>query len=457
MTRASHKSHMSYMSYMSYSACLAALLLLAIPACAWGPHTQVTQAALDAIDAQDPIVKHLGPSFEELPAYSWMGDYNRSIRKDTDGGLYYADDYLLFPAMQKHTNHVMPGVRESLKPYFQRSVQALRTETPTNAARWVGTLLHFTEDAGAPPHAYPDVGNLHHKMENWIDSDRIGIGGYEPQFLGTTEDEALVAYLKRMDALIAFSIERAKKIIPLAKVDDRAAVEPLELECANECSRVVADLLHTLGQIALSPVPDSASIGGTIKTKPDAPMDGRLAKIVISGTNYSTVADPSGKWQLHNLPAGTYMGKVHYPGCRMDNFTARLEPGQSRTINILMVTLKPVGNLLRNPDLRVQWKSPGAPDSWFVTKTGWESDVVPVTAGQKYELSVRWKHGVTGSASVRWYTNLSPGIAESKDEQPVEKPSIFTAPEKMESACVIINTDRPIADVCEAISFSAVK
>lgn len=447
-------------TYTIYAGCLLALIVLAIPASAWGPHTQITQAALDAIGASDPIVKHLGPSFEELPAYSWMGDYDRSIRKDTDGGLYYADDYLLFPAMPKHARHIMPGVRESLKPYFLRSVQALRTETPVNAARWIGTLLHFTEDAGAPPHAYTDVGDLHHKMENWVDRDAIGIKGYTPKLLGKTEDAALTAYLERMDALIAFSTERAKKMIPLAKAEDRPAVEPLELECANECSRVVADLLHTLGQIALSPVANPASIGGAIKLKPDAPADGRLAKIVISGTNYSTVADPSGKWELHNLPARTHLGKVLYPGCRMGSFTARLLPGQSRTINILMMTLKPGGNLLRNPDLRVQWKSPGAPDSWFAIRTGWESDVVPITAGQKYRLSVRWKHGAKGSASVRWYTNLSPGIAQWKDEQAVDQTQgdvVLVAPEKMASACVIIKTDRPIADVCESVSFAPVK
>jgi len=28
-------------------------------------------------------------------------------------------------------------------------LQALRTETPANAARWVGSLLHFVEDTGS--------------------------------------------------------------------------------------------------------------------------------------------------------------------------------------------------------------------------------------------------------------------------------------------------------------------
>jgi len=435
------------------------LILSCLPACAWGPHTQVTEAALDVIDANDPLVTHLGPSFKQLPAYSWMGDYYRSIRKESDGSLYYADDYLLFPDHQKHASHTMPGVMTSLEPYFRRCVQALRTETPVNAARWLGALLHFTEDAGAPPHAQPGLAD-HVKMENWIDKTKISISGYKPQLLGKTEDEAIAAYMKRMAGLVEFSKARAEKMAPLVKADNRPAVEPLGLECANECSRVVADLLYTLGRISLSPVPDSVTLRGTIRTKSDTPADSRAAKIVIDGTNYSTLADPSGKWELRNLPAGQYMGKVYYPGCRMDNFTAKVEPGRTRTINILMVTLKPAMNLLRNPDLRVRWKTPGAPDSWLLTKAGWESDMVPVTAGQKYQLNVRWKHGEKGSAVVRWHGNYSPGLGASQDEQPVTEAQndvVFTAPEKMVAACIIIKTDKPITEVCEAVSFSVVK
>lgn len=436
------------------------LIALAMPALAWGPHAEITQAAMDVMAADDPIVKHLGPSFKELPAYSWMGDYDNSLRTDASGGLYYADDYLLFPGWQKYTSHVMPGVRASLEPYFRRSVQALRTETPVNAARWIGTLLHFTEDAGAPPHAYPDAGNVHLQLENWIDKTKLGIKGYEPQLLGETEDEALAAYMARMDMLVASSAARAQRMIPLAKADNRAAVEPIALEAANECSQMVADLLYTLGRIVPASMPDSAVLRAAVKIKPDAPADGRAAKVVIDESVGSTVAGPDGIFEFRNLPPGTYKGKIHYPGCRMDSFTVALRSGETRMLNILMVTLKPAGNLLRNPDLRVRWTTPDAPDCWLKTNAGWESDIVPVTAGAKYQLKLRWKPGATGSAVVRWYTNLSPGIAESKDELPVDQARndvVFTAPEKIVAACVIVKTDQPITDVCDAVSFAPVK
>lgn len=436
-----------------------ALIAIAVPAFAWGPHSQITQAALDVLGPNDPLAKHLGPSFARLTSYCLMGDWQRWFLKEPDGTIYYADDYLIFPGQPKHSAHVMPGVMTSMEPYFRRSVQALRTETPANAARWIGALLHFTEDAGAPPHAQPGLAD-HSKMENWIDKTKIGIAGYRPQLLGRTEDEALAAFKKRMEGLVAFSKARAEKMAPLVKADDRPAVEPLGLECANECSRVSADLLYTLGQISLNPVPDSATIRGTIKTKADAPVDGRLAKIVIDGTNYSTLTDAAGRYEFRNLPAGSYTGRVFYPGCRMDNFTVKLEPGQARTINVLMVTLKPVQNLLRNPDLRVRWVKPDAPDTWFKSNVGWESAVVPVTPGQKYALNIQWKYGVKGTAVVRWHTKSSPALPDSKEELPVteaQTDTVFTAPEKMVSACVIIKTEGPVTDVCDAVSFSWVK
>ena len=51
---------------------------------------------------------------------------------------------------------------------------ALLSESPANAARWLGSLLHFVEDTGSPPHAAEIRGPLHIKMENWIDAGKIG-------------------------------------------------------------------------------------------------------------------------------------------------------------------------------------------------------------------------------------------------------------------------------------------
>lgn len=233
--------------------CLCLILLaVSLPACAWGPHTEVTQAGLDVLAPDDPIVVRLGPHFQRLASYSWMGDYQGSLMDEPDGSQYLADDYLLFPKVPKHTGHLSPEVNQVLDPCFKRAVQALRTETPLNAARWIGTVLHWTEDAGVPPHALPTGGDTHFGMENWIDKTQIKLVGYQPQLLGSNEQEALAGYLRRMDGLSAYAKATGEKTKPLVEAGRRSEVEPLSLECAEENSRVVADLLHTLGAMSLA-------------------------------------------------------------------------------------------------------------------------------------------------------------------------------------------------------------
>ena len=68
-----------------------------------------------------------------------------------DMGAYYADDYLLIHQMPRHVGHVMPDVQQTFVPYFRRALQALRTETPLNACRQIGSLIHFVEDTAPRP------------------------------------------------------------------------------------------------------------------------------------------------------------------------------------------------------------------------------------------------------------------------------------------------------------------
>ena len=219
------------------AACLAAIA--ASPAPAWGPHPQITAAALKAVGTNDPLAAALGPERAALTDYCWMPDWRRSwvARKD---GPFLADDFLPFPGMPVHAGHMMPGVKDAWAPYFRRALQALRSETPPNAARWVGSLLHFVEDTGAPPHAHPKGGDMHSVMENWVKSAAISIDGYRPALLGATDDEALAGFLRRMESYVAAAAERGREMEPLAAVSNRPAVEAIALVSANESARAVA-------------------------------------------------------------------------------------------------------------------------------------------------------------------------------------------------------------------------
>jgi hypothetical protein len=114
----------------------------------------------------------------------------------------------------------------------------------------VGSLLHFVTDSGSPPHALGIRGDLHVKMENWLDASRVDLTGYEPQLLGPNDEEAAQGLEKRMTGLIQFSKVRAERMLPFAQANDRFHVEPLAMECATETAKVTADVLHTLLTLA---------------------------------------------------------------------------------------------------------------------------------------------------------------------------------------------------------------
>ncbi len=142
----------------------------------------------------------------------WMGDWKDSLvsveeRWTADrqyvqpSAQIYTNDYLIFPLAPKHYLHIAPGVTETYKPFFLRALQALRMETPANAARWIGSLRHFTTDTGAPPHAAGILGEAHTKMENWVDGSQVRIAGYHPQLLGSTDEEAEAGFKRRTAGL----------------------------------------------------------------------------------------------------------------------------------------------------------------------------------------------------------------------------------------------------------------
>src|SRR5581483_8282335 len=91
---------------------------------------------------------------------------------------------------------------------------------------------------------------------------------YRPQLLGRDDASAVAGLERRMDGLIARNAAIAKRMVPYADANDRARVEPLALDCAEETARVTADVLHTL--LVLSG-PQSATDGTSLVAFVTAP------------------------------------------------------------------------------------------------------------------------------------------------------------------------------------------
>jgi len=435
-------------------------LALCLPLRAWGPHGEITQAALDTLAPDGALLKHLGTNAPKLVHYCWLGDYRRTPY-ERQGEFFYADDYLLFPGMERHVDHLVPEVKRTYEPYFRRALQALRTETPLNAARWIGSLLHFVEDTGSPPHSAEIRGDVHGKMENWVDAKLIHLPGYRPQLLGDTEEKALAGFLRRMDGLIAYSKERGDRCRPLVLADKRAEVEPIVLESALETSRVVADLLHTLGRIhPLAPF-GTLEFRSSIEVGPAG--NARLpVKLVVQGTRYSTLVDPDNTYRLLNLKPGNYEMLAFRDGSEPMGHKVRVQSDGRPAILDISPPSPPLAphlarNLVRNSEFSIQWLKVGSPDCWYPTKTAWEGDLIPLKDGARYTLRLNWQaQPGPGDVVLRFRPNTHPGlpVVDTAPFKPGTTGHAFTGTEKMKWAQILIRTTNAPTTLLKSVALT---
>lgn len=422
----------------------------------WPPHEQITQAAIQAVGEGDPLARELGPEMPKLVVYCLMPDKATDLLSD-GATLYYTNDYLLFPELPSNTRHIMPMVAQTYAPHWNRALAALRTESPANASRWVGSLIHFVEDGGAPPHAAGIGGGpLHSKTENWVEGSAIHVEGYQPQLLGNTDQEAAAGFLKRMEGLNTFSKDRFAKMRASADANDRKAVEPLVLESALESSRVVADVLHTLGYLAQRPIDrpqERATLQGHVHSSAAPGLDAVPAKIMLAGTSYSTLADAEGNYVLRNLPAGEYRVAATRTGNSLGTAKVTLKGGQVRQEDLTLSSDTVAGNLVRNGNFALHWAQATRPDEWVqrdekfgtVTEKVWSSEPMPVQAGKVYRLTASWKPQAQGSIVVRW-------AGKDVALQPGQESVLLPAAEKDARVRVLIRTAMSADEVCQQVS-----
>jgi hypothetical protein len=321
---------------------VASLLAAApVPVSAWGPHSEITRAAIDALPEGDRLEARLGAA--ELERYAWLPDFHQTALPE-----YTPSDFLVFPGFPQEVSHLTPDVQKTYRPYFRRCVQALRMESRTNADRWVGALIHFVEDSGSPPHAFPTGGPLHARMEGWVDGAQVTIAGYRPRRLARNAESGGPALEKAMERRIAEARKIGELVRPLCEKGDRAAAEPHILKAANWSAEATADLLHTL--LSVTREKDEPGTGrleiltqaNGNPTRPQVSMRMRLL-----GTGWETFSDPlseqtgdyyRGRLWLRNLPPAEYEIEVSRPGLEPKRAKVTVRAGGTERLNLNWVT-----------------------------------------------------------------------------------------------------------------------
>jgi hypothetical protein len=356
-----------------------------------------------------------------------------------------------------------PEVKATYEPFFRRALQALRTENAFNACRWTGSLVHFVEDTGAPPHAAIVGGDLHGKTENFANPEKLQITGYRPRSLGRTDDEALAGLQQRMAGLIEFSKPRFERAKPFAISGDRAQADPVLIESAEECARVVADVLLTLGQLATKiPSDQNAALNGIVVAEAAPGLEQLPAKLMLLDTKYSTLADATGRFEFKHLPPGNYTLAVLRPGSAVATQTVTLAGDRVTTQKIQVARDAVAGNLVRNPAFSLHWLAPDRADGWYPAATRskpakktWEGDLVPLQVGKQYRLQVEWQDQAVGKVGVRLPAkDPKKPATEYSPITPGETQLAFVATAEMPGAQVVIFGDMPPEKICRHIALA---
>ncbi len=145
------------------------------------------------------------------------------------------------------------------------------------------------------------------------------------------------------------------------------------------------------------------------------------------GTDYATLAitakpRPSasqwrGQYELRNLPPGDYRVLAYRTGSQFHvSGPVHLESGKQTRLDIDLPATNPAGNIIENPDGRLESLQPGVADRWTVVSTGnpslWTSTGAYVAPHMTYRFGAAVKDP---AAKVQFVFQAKPA---PKDKRP---------------------------------------
>jgi hypothetical protein len=236
--------------------------------------------------------------------------------------------------------------------------------------------------------------------------------------LGKTDDEALMGLIERMDGLHEFSKSRGIKLKPLVENLKERTNQALELECALECARVTADVLHTLYTLGMQKSDRPAgTLRGKLEYRPPEKYATVPAKVMLAGTNYSTTTDADGNFVFRNLPPAKYTAWIQATGNEVERIDVEVVANRETRLDRKLRADVVAGNLVRNPTFALRWVKVDQPDGWFsdpVRRGRWASALVRVPLEQRCAVRVQFQQGVSAPIAIRWRTD--PSKAEGREE-----------------------------------------
>lgn len=467
---------------------------------AWGPHIDITKAALERVPSSPEWADLMDKNFTaQIAGNAFLPD-TWGIISSSNGEKFHANDYLQIKGVEVFAQHNLGGSdgatkvpytqRDAFKAYFKKAVRALQMETPANAARRLGAIIHFTEDCGCPQHTnlLMKKAMRNHKSENFFTKEKIAIPNYTPVLFGDNIDAAADGLIKRLEALDAKTQPIAQELFEkeLFKNEkkgdmmDRKVIEPLNFKASKQSAEAVADLVYTALKIGTKPL-DGAKLCGEI-TAPALPLpdsDKLVARVWLLDSNgditdIDTFTDGgvvdkqkglwTGKFSLRNLPEGKFKLMAYRQGGQIETSPIfELKKSEPTKVNLALKESSPKGNLVLNSDCSIKtlFKDKPIPDCWYKNifyypRKHWLSARFNIEPMRSYKMGVKLKDPSVKVTAIFFKRNTgagpidrdSPIICELKDG---EDQTVSIQDKKIGYGVIAVYSEKPIGEIIENV------
>ena len=173
------------------------------------------------------------------PQYGTFGTEMNGARMPDSRREWEISHYCRFNALLEEGHFIGHHPKQAIEGVIGRYEDACRAAEAGDgreAMRFLGAAVHYLEDCGSPPHAGEISGPSHVLCESVRDVSGIGIDGYHPA--------ETIDFRHTVDRLDALGQQQCQRILPLVEAGKLAEILPLQVTCANECAKAVADMLN---------------------------------------------------------------------------------------------------------------------------------------------------------------------------------------------------------------------
>jgi hypothetical protein len=181
-------------------------------------------------------------NYGEWGGWSGYPNSERTPNLRREWGVSYACGYN--PVSKEGIPLSLHGTRNRYKQtvtnLFPRIVELFKEGRHGDASRVIGVISHGIQDAAT----FPDFQAVHRSSTfKWC--NEISIKNYTPIKLGDTPDQTANAIVERIKSMINFVDKHVHDIRRAMKDNNWEQDKKLRIECANEATKIVADLIHT--------------------------------------------------------------------------------------------------------------------------------------------------------------------------------------------------------------------